>query len=144
MQTDIGNVDSNIGTDETAPLLVELPNELADFFGASGYSGDADSEARVTSRLSARCGTTIQFTYSPLPLLNAVCDPPTIATVLLKDLSKTGVAVLFHRQIYPGECATIRLHGRELRVVFQRCRRLGSMCFEAGAVVKTVESVEKN
>lgn len=140
MPNRVGTVADDSLPRSAAPLMVQLPSELADFFDASGYSGSVVTEDRITSRLSARCETTIQFTHTPLSLLDAISERPTVGTVLLKDLSKTGLCLLFHEQIYPTERARIFLHGRELQVTFQRCRRLGPMCYEAGAAVDLVRS----
>lgn len=121
------------------PLLVRLPPELSDFFTRSGYTGSASTEDRTAARLNARFNATMEFSPAPLALVNAVAQRPTLATVLIKDLSKIGVGVLIHCQVYPTERAKIHFRGRDLHITVQRCQRLGPMCYEIGAAVERVE-----
>ncbi|GAB5406512.1 MAG: hypothetical protein Aurels2KO_47430 [Aureliella sp.] len=123
---------------EQAPSLVQLPPEQADFFETKGYSGSAATEDRIAARLNARCTASMEFLPPPLALINAVADRPEVASVLVKDLSKTGVCILAHCQIYPTERAKLFMHGRELNISVHRCRRLGEKCYEVGAAVESV------
>ena len=61
-------------------------------------------------------------------------------TVLVKDLSKSGIGILYHRQIFPGERFDILVLGRTIDVTAVRCRRIDALCYETGAIIHSVTS----
>jgi hypothetical protein len=131
------SVNENVNsTDHFAPLQVILPKELQKFYSERGYLATIPHEDRGHVRLNVRSKALIRF-YPPVPGLQA--DLTSVderqGTVLVKDLSKTGVAFLYHRQIFPSERFDILINGRALNATAVRCRRVGHLCYETGATI---------
>lgn len=118
-------------------LRVQLPSELKNFFSESGYVHTIVGEQRASARLRVRCEAAIESTYTP-PFMKR---DEKRARVLVKDLSRHGIAVLYHQQMFPTERFSIELHERRLHVMVVRCRKLGDSCFEIGATIEAVESL---
>lgn len=121
-------------------LLVKLPPELAQMSAPTGYSPSTPDEDRFQARLNFRRQAAIEFFHTPLALMEETGERPRVGSVLLKDMSKKGVAFLYHEQLYPGERAKVHVQGRVLSVTVKRCRRVAEMCYEAGARVDSVAS----
>ncbi|MDX1927921.1 MAG: PilZ domain-containing protein [Pirellulaceae bacterium] len=121
------------------PLKVVLPQELRSFYAERGYLSSKPHEDRRYARLNVRTHAHIRF-FPPPALLEVgpVASDHQQGTVLVKDLSKTGIAILYHRQIFPGERFDVLLHGRAIDATAVRCRRVGRLCYETGAVVNSV------
>jgi hypothetical protein len=122
-----------------APLQVILPPEMANFFAESGYCQTTFSECRNNARLRVRVESTLTFEYSPTFAKRQFKH----TRVLVKDLSKTGIAVLVHHQMWPTEKFSLELHGRLIEADVVRCRKLGDCCFEVGATVRSVSVIEE-
>lgn len=118
-------------------LCVQLPPQMSNFFSETGYVGTIIDEQRSSARLRVRCEAVIQSTYAPPFLIR----PQTRGRVLVKDLSRTGIGILFHQQMYPTERFWIELQHRRLHVTVIRCRKLGDSCFEIGASIEAIESL---
>lgn len=128
-----------------APLKVILPEELQRFYAERGYLAAMPHEERTCARLNVRSQGFIRF-FPTLPSLACkIIDADTRqGTVLVKDISKTGIAILYHRQILPCERFEIFLHGRVIEATAVRCRRIGPQCYETGSVVDSIESLEED
>lgn len=124
------------------PLQVILPAELESFYGDTGYIPVTVSEDRVNARLRVRRQGIIEFEDTPPILAEAVRDREIRGAIIVKDLSRSGVAFLFHEHVYPTERAWVFLQGRRLDVCVKRCRRMGPACYEIGAKIKQVISDE--
>lgn len=116
-------------------LRVKLPADMRDFFNEAGYVSTVLNEQRTSARLRVRCEAVIHSTYTP-PFMNRVEKR---ARVLVKDLSKCGIGILHHQQMFPTERFCIELHERRLHVTVVRCRKLGDSCFEVGASIEAIE-----
>ncbi len=127
---------------EFAPLQVVLPIDPSRFYAERGYLATTSQEDRTHARLNVRTTAGIQFASRPLASLVAQGEPELFGTVLVKDISKSGIAILYHHQIYPGEQFSVYLNGRVINVIAKRCRRLGPCCYEVGAVIDCVESID--
>ena len=127
---------------QVAPLKVILPADLSRFYAERGYLAPTPQEDRTHARLNVRTTAGIQFTSQPLAAIASQVEPEMFGTVLVKDISKSGIAILSHHQIYPGEQCLIYLNGRAITVIANRCRRLGPYCYEVGAVIDEVEAIE--
>jgi hypothetical protein len=125
------------------PLKVVLPDELQRFYAERGYLAAMPHEDRTHARLNVRSQGFIRFTS---PVMNCfIIDSDTRqGTILVKDLSKTGIAILYHRQIFPCETLEIFLHGRAIEATAVRCRRIGPQCYETGAIIDSIASVEED
>ena len=118
-------------------LYVQLPSGMSNFFNETGYIGSIIGEQRSSARLRVRCEATIQSTYTPPFLIRT----ETRGRVLVKDISRSGIGILFHQQMYPTERFWIELKHRRLHVTVMRCRKLGAACFEVGASIEAIESL---
>ncbi len=116
-------------------LQVVLPESLSGFFAEQGYCKSTYNEERSHARLNIRCEARIHIDQSSsIGLL----QPESWGTVLIKDLSKTGVALLYHAQIYPGLVFELLFRGRVITARATRCRRIADKCFEIGASIEGV------
>lgn len=121
------------------PLKVILPRQLQSFYTERGYLSPKPHEDRRYARLNVRSHGHIRFFHQPSLLeFGPVADDHPQGTVLVKDLSKTGISILYHRQIFPGERFDVLLHGRAIDATAVRCRRLGTQCYETGAIIHCV------
>jgi len=62
--------------------------------------------------------------------------------VLVKDVSKCGMGLLVHEQLFPEERISVHFMGRRALATVVRCRRLGKRCYECGAKLVSFESDE--
>lgn len=118
-------------------LSVRLPPEMSKFFDESGYIATVIGEQRSSARLRVRCEALIHSTYTP-PFLMRLEKR---ARVLVKDLSRSGIGILLHQQMYPTERFWIELNYRRLHVTVVRCRKIGDACFEVGASIEAIEAL---
>ena len=119
------------------PLQVQLPSHMANFFSEVGYLPTAYVEKRSNARMRVRCEAIITHLFVP-PFVKRIEER---ARVLVKDLSRSGVSVLSHQQMWPTETFSIELHRRRLDARVVRCRKLGENCYDIGAVVFSVEAL---
>ncbi len=122
------------GTDGELPLLVQLPAEMSRFFQEAGYLETVFCELRGQARLRVRCQSELESDFVP-PFLGI---KKRRAKVLIKDLSRSGLGLLSHEQLWPGETFWVELHGRRLHVRVVRCRKLAHACFEVGGIVMSL------
>jgi hypothetical protein len=120
-------------------LQVILPAELEPFFEESGFAAPTHHERRQYARLKVRQRVKIEFL--------GVDDGPSERTdpsgwALTKDMSKNGVGILYHEQVFPEESFRIVLAGRRITALVVRCRRIGDSCYEVGAVISKVENLD--
>lgn len=116
------------------PLLVKLPSHMANFFKEVGYAPSTYMENRAQARMRVRCESVIQSLFVP-PFARRSQE---MARVLVKDLSRGGISVISHQQMWPTETFSLELHGRTLSARVVRCRKLGECCYEVGAVLFAV------
>lgn len=129
---------------QVAGLEVILPDNLKAFYYESGYLPTTAAEARTTARLRVRSIGDILMLHTPSMLRLGLMERARRAgKVLIKDLSRTGIGVLYHQQLYPEEQFQVRFHGRLINAVAVRCRRLGVKCYETGARIVSLETLEK-
>jgi len=121
----------------TVPLLVRLPATMANFFNEVGYMPTAFVEKRSHARMRVRCESMITCVSAPAFVKREL----TASRVLVKDLSRCGVGVLSHQQMWPTETFFIELNNRRLSARVVRCRKLGESCYEIGAVVSAIENL---
>ncbi len=128
---------------QVAGLDVVLPDNLKAFFYESGYLPTTAEEARTNARLRVRSIGDILMIQTPSILRFGLMERGRRAgKVLIKDLSRTGIGVLYHQQIYPQELFQVRFQGRLINAVAVRCRRLGEKCYETGARIVSLETLE--
>lgn len=122
----------------TQTLKVQLPPSLANFFSEGGFTDTTHFETRKHSRLRCRCEADLSIDWSPPMLERSDCE----MRVLVKDVSKSGIGLLVHEQLWPEERVTIAFMGRRAVATIVRCRRLGKDCYECGAKLISFESGE--
>ena len=122
-------------------MEIILPEELKSFFYESGYLPTTAEESRGNARLRVRSvGEMLHRRTPPALLLGLAERGRRTGKVLIKDLSRSGIGLLFHTQIYPQERLQIRFQGRLIDTVFVRCRRLGECCYDIGGRIMALES----
>lgn len=63
---------------------------------------------------------------------------------LMLNISKEGIGMLYHLQLYPQERFVMRIVGYDLlRLTVVRCRKLGPKCYEIGATSDVPIDVEQ-
>lgn len=128
---------------QIAGLEVILPDNLKAFFYESGYLPTTAEEARTNARLRVRSIGDILMKHTPSRLRGDLKERNKRAgKVLIKDLSRTGIGVLYHQQVFPEEQFQIRFQGRLINAVVVRCRRLGEKCYEIGGRIASLETLE--
>lgn len=123
---------------ELPPLLVQLPAQMSNFFSEVGYMPTALVEKRSAPRMRVRCESIITSLFTPVFVHRANGS----TRVLVKDLSRTGLSILAHEQMWPTEMFLIDLHKRKLNARVVRCRKLGDYCYEIGSVLVSIETPE--
>ena len=128
-----------------AGLEVVLPEHLKAFFYETGYQPTTADEARGNARLRVRSSGDILMVRTPPMLRCGLKDRSKRAgKVLIKDLSRSGLAILYHQQLYPEEQFQIRFNGRLINAIAVRCRRLGDKCYETGGRIVSLETLQDN
>ena len=134
-----------ISSESFSPLQVILPEELQRFYSERGYLAAMPHEDRTQARLNVRSQGHIRF-FPAIPNLHCdmIASDTRHGTILVKDISKTGIALLYHRQILPCERFEIFIHGRAIEATAVRCRRIGPKCYETGAIVDSIAMVDEH
>lgn len=120
---------------EVDPFQIVLPPEVSRSLSDRGFAPSCPEEERRVARLRVGVEATMQF-LSTLPTY-----PRTdrVQSIIIKDISKSGIGILYHQQCYPGEEALIHFQGRTLRCVAVRCRRLGPNCYNVGFSLQAIQ-----
>ncbi len=87
------------------------------------------NEERSHARLNVRCQGHIRIHTADS---TTTFHSNTRGTVLVKDLSKSGIALLYHTQLFPGESFDVLFHSRIITATAVRCRRIDARCYEVG------------
>lgn len=128
---------------QIAGLEVILPDNLKAFFYESGYLPTTAEEARTNARLRVRSIGDILLKHTPSKLRGDLKERDKRAgKVLIKDLSRNGIGVLYHQQVYPAEQFQLRFQGRLINATVVRCRRLGEKCYEIGGRIISLETLD--
>jgi hypothetical protein len=117
---------------------IVLPPSLENFFQEAGYCESTYYEGRKNSRLRIRCKATLVIEASP----PSIERPEQTAIVFVKDISKRGIAILCHQQLWPEEKLLICFQQRQVRASAVRCRRLDECCWECGAEITEFKNLE--
>jgi hypothetical protein len=123
-------------------LRVVLPKELERFYAESGYSPTSVFENRCNSRLRVRTEVPIWFEGIPDGIRRFISrSSGTTGRALLKDLSKTGLAILYHEQMFPEEQFQLQFRNRLFDVTVVRCRRIAPACYEVGGAIDSLTTL---
>jgi hypothetical protein len=118
-------------------LLVRLPDSMKDFFREQGYISSNIFENRTSARLGVRCASALEVTNSP-PFIRRT---ESLYQVLIKDLSKKGLGLIAHQQLYPLEEFWVELLGKRVQATVVRCRKIDAFCYEVGSRIISVNAV---
>ncbi len=114
--------DQVINAFDVLQCKVQLPEEWDDFFSVSGNLAVHFEDNRKYNRHYLRRKAVLQ-------------RGDTYHVVYTKDISRFGIALLYHEQLFPCEKVTLWLPRQKqsynLRVT--RCLRLQENCYECGA-----------
>ena len=121
----------------SSPLRVQPPPDwnpspsTNDWPGANAADMNADKSS--TGRLAG--------VRNPQALRQMIEQLPdrAAAGTLIKDLSQSGVGLLYHEQLFPGEEIELELSQHVVRATVSRCRFLGPSCYEIGARVEGLQ-----
>lgn len=123
------------------PLRVRLPQEMQTFFCESGYLPTTSQEFRGNARLRVRSKAVLSVT-SVLPVLRESKLAKFVpGEILIKDLSRSGIGFLYHRELYPTQRIKVHFQGRVIESTIVRCRRVGELCYEIGGRVSETKTV---
>jgi hypothetical protein len=114
---------------EATPLLVRLPEEMETFFEEKGYVATTPFDERAAPRLRFRCRALLEV-LEPLPSYPRETG---LATVLISDLSRSGIGLLHHEQLWPEERIRVLLPDCQLEAIVARARKRGVNCYDIGA-----------
>ena len=124
-------------------LKVILPEQLQQFFAESGYAPTTAQENRCNSRLRVRAKVPVWFHFKPNAMGASISRSAEVpATALLKDISRNGVALLYHEQVFPEERLCIQFQNRLFDVTVVRCRRIATACYEVGSVIDSLTPLD--
>ena len=123
-------------------LLVQLPSEILAKTRANTVKLDEEFELRDNNRVGAYVEAALRITSTPTGLRFLNSEDPTRAAALaiVKDVSRTGVGVFYHRQLFPQELIEVSFNQRVLTAIVVRCRFVVEDCFEVGGKVLSVKS----
>ncbi|MFN3153544.1 hypothetical protein [Bremerella sp.] len=119
------------------PFQVQIPRTKLEELGKSGPSSATMSDQRrhVRFRLLKRCILRFGQTFPTIE------RPAQFSLGLVTNISKDGVGLLYHQQIYPRERIVLRIEGSGIiPLTVARCRKLGPQCYEIGtAAVRPID-----
>lgn len=110
---------------------IELPPKMAGFLEQRGYTTSNVFDKRRCARARIPCRAVMWFVRS----LPAFPRSDGLVGIYTADLSRHGIGILCHEQLFPGEEVRILLPTSYLDVTIVRGRRAGPKCFEAGCSI---------
>ncbi len=126
----------------SSPMLVQLPADIRARVQSPSTTLDQCFENRTSNRLNVLLEGNITILSTPTALRDnlELSASRQNSHVVVKDLSRTGVGIYYHEQLFPLEKIQVELQHRRLTAIVVRCRYLGPKCFEVGAKVISVQS----
>lgn len=114
---------------DSVPNRIQLTPQLEDALASErGVTAPTHFECRRTARF--RCHGSA---YARLiPFLVELQDFENESYVIVRDLSKTGVGIISHQQLFPEQIVVLILETTQLETKVVRARKLGPKCFEIG------------
>ncbi len=126
------------------PILVQLPADIRARIQSPSTVLDQCFENRTNNRLNVLLEGNLTVLFTPRALTRDIeqCVNRKCFHTVVKDLSRTGIGIYYHEQLFPLEKIQVELQHRRLSAIVVRCRYLGPKCFEIGAKVISVESCQ--
>ena len=118
----------------TRPSKVQLPSGFGDILRRRGNlpSSVRDQRAYVRRYFPGRAILEFKNTDQVIP------RPDGFEAVFTRDISRSGLGLLCHCELYPGERPIIWLPTGRILCEVARCARRGPWCFEVGVVFTRV------
>jgi hypothetical protein len=113
------------------PCRVVVPSEWKDFFARRGPLASLGDEYRRFVRQHFPSRALLELTTS----ITAIPRADAQHVVLMKDLSRQGVAFLHVAQLFPGERVELTLPTGRIAYTVVRCLRHNHRCYEIGAEI---------
>ena len=112
------------------PSKVQLPSGFGDMLRRRGNlpASVREQRAHVRRYFPGRAILEFRETNQVIP------RPDGFATVFTRDISRGGLGLLSHCELYPGEHVIIWMRTGRIVCQVTRCIRRGPSCFEVGAV----------
>jgi hypothetical protein len=128
----------------SSSLLVQIPPELRRRLKSSESSEQDHHEARGHTRVNALIEGYLRILQSPRVLrdLQHKQSSRIEAGMFVKDISRTGVGLYYHEQLFPREIVELEVQHRIMKALVVRCRYIGPKCFDIGCKVLTVHSLD--
>jgi hypothetical protein len=124
-------------------VLVELPEGIREELARQKQLG-VDFENRSFNRVVAYCEGFLKITSQPRVLKEAQGSSTEICGgAVVKDISRNGIGVYFHEQLYPLQKFEVEFQGRSISALVVRCRFISKNCYEVGAIIQSVLSNRK-
>ncbi len=118
---------------------IVLPLSLQSFFGEPGYCESTFFESRKHSRLRIRCKASMSIEVS----LPCIVRTERHSLVYVKDISRGGLGIITHEQLFPEEKLLVVFQQREVRATVVRCRRIEHLCWECGVLITGFKNLEE-
>ena len=112
------------------PSKVQLPSGFGEFLRRRGNlpSTVAEQRAYVRRYFPGRAILEFRETNQVVP------RPDGFATVFTRDISRAGLGMLCHCELFPDERVIVWMRTGRLLCTVTRCLRRGPNCFEVGVV----------
>lgn len=116
---------------ETCECDLAVPSEWLDHPTRRGVIQPIPDDRRRYIRHYFNCQSVLEYdeTFSSIPREH------TIAQVMTRDISRSGIAFLHSEQLFPGERVSLWLPIGKRSYVVERCIEHNDRCFEIGAEV---------
>lgn len=124
---------------ESYPLNVLVPPHVQRDLSIGGVSSSFEHDTRVAARFRCNGQAIISWVDSPIALKRQM---PT-SKVIVRNLSKSGIAVLTDRQWFPEQVCRIQTSIAELTAKVARARQIGPRCFEIGLKLLSYKPYKK-
>ncbi|MEW4562537.1 hypothetical protein AB1K70_08425 [Bremerella sp. JC770] len=116
------------------PFDVQIPRAKLEELSKSGPAVPTNSDQRRFVRFRQLKRAILKCE----PTFPEVERSEQLSLGLITNISKDGIGLLYHMQLYPKERFVLRLENSGLmRFSVARCRKLGPKCYEIGATTAT-------
>jgi hypothetical protein len=122
------------------PLDFILPPRVREDLQRKGIGTAMHDDNRDSPRFRTNGPSVLTWDSSPVGITN----PKIARQVIVRDLSKTGIAILTSCQWFPEEVGKLQFAIGDMVVKVMRARRLGPRCFEIGARIIRYTRYQEN
>lgn len=114
------------------PLEITVPRKMFEHFQGTGPTQTAMSEQRRYVRFRHLTKGILGYKQT----FPAIRRTNTLHMVLITNVSRCGLGLLSHEQLFPGERMNLWISGRGIiQITVARCRKENDRCFEVGTLI---------